>query len=122
MEATNNYAKHNVTKKRRSTSIMTSPTSFWPVWGDNHLALASNSGRAEDSIDALIVRLQKRRDTMYHPFVGVESGFPGFGHTGIYIQDPSGWQVEYHATWTHPPNSTDIDTGDFGQYCDYHCD
>jgi len=100
---------------------MTSPTSFWPIWGDNHLALARNSGKEEDSIDALIERLQKRGDAMYHPFVGIESGFPGFGHTGIYVQDPSGWQVEYHATWRRPPNSTDVDTGDFGQYCDYHC-
>jgi len=97
---------------------MTNMTSMWPIWGDNHLALADHS--EGKSIDAVIERLDASGNTLYHPFVGMENGEDGFGHTALYIQDPSGFQVEYHSAFLNPDESIDVDLGDFNEYCDYH--
>lgn len=64
---------------------------------------------------------QDQGNTLWHGFVGVENGHAGFGHTAIYLAEPSGWQVEYHSKWKNPPKDTDIDVGDFSGYCYYHC-
>lgn len=107
-----------------SATYMTNMTSLWPIWGDNHLSFFDASENA--TIDAVIERLDASGDTLYHPYLGVENGEHGpdndwFGHTVLYIQDPTGWTVEYHAPFLDPPRSVDVDKGDFNEYCDYHC-
>lgn len=56
-------------------TYMTNASSMWPIWGDNHLALADDS--AGSSIDAVIERLEAMGDTHYHPFLGIENGYVG---------------------------------------------
>ena len=100
---------------------MTSPTSFWPIWGDDHASLFHDVGGNATTIDQVISRLDARNITTYHPFLGIENGQAGFGHTALYIMDPSGWQVEYHASFVALAAGLDVDVGDFDQYCFAHC-
>ena len=104
-----------------SRAVMTAPDSLWPVWGDCHASIFNNVD-ASTSMDAVVKRLQARNATPYHPFVGVENGAAGFGHTALYILDPSGWSVEYHAPLHDVDPTWDVDPGDFDEYCMFHCD
>ena len=93
---------------------MTSATSFWPIWGDNHLAFVYNTG---PTIDSIIANLDAQGTTLYHPYLGVENGQASFGHTVLYMVDPSGWQIEYHSSFENPANNTDIDEGNLYVVC-----
>merc|ERR1712224_521870 len=105
--------------RTNARKYMTSPTSCWPIWGDNHMAMFSSTRL---SINTVIDRLRARGWTEYHPFIGVENGVAGFGHTALYMLEPSGWQIEFHGDWQNPPiNDTDEDIGNFNQYCASHC-
>lgn len=107
--------------RSNAEKYMTEPTSCWPVWGDNHLAMFLNTDSYETSDDAVIDRLVTAGWTQYHPFVGMENVPSVWGHTVVYLLDPSGWQIEYHGGYRTPPNGTDVDVGDFNEYCDTHC-
>lgn len=88
----------------------------WPIWGDNHIGLSTTT-----TIDVVIGRLTTHGWHTYKTFIGQENGVPGFGHTNLYLLEPSGWQIELKAPYLQPPNGTDIDIGDFDEYCGYHC-
>ena len=83
--------------------------SCWPVWGDNHAAMFTtvptqrvianlNKGLEEGSI--------KEEWAQWHGFLGMENGEKGFGHTAMYVMEPSGWQLEVNSPWTNPDPNT----------------
>jgi len=102
--------------RTNARKYMTSPNACWPIWGDNHIALSSST-----PIDTIIERFQAKGWAEYHPFIGMENNVSGFGHTAVYLLDPSGWQIEINGAYNNPPNTTDKDVGDFDEYCAYQC-
>lgn len=105
----------DVSKKYMHGSEPSSNT-CWPIWGDNHQALRSTT-----SIDEYKARLDAKSMMQYHDFIGQENGVPGFGHTSFRFTEPSGYEIEVTGVYNNPPKGTDRDTGDFEEYCIYHC-
>merc|ERR1712100_78056 len=58
------YLRHN------AKMFMTSPTSCWPIWGDNHISLFLNTDSNETSDDAVIQRFKAYGWSEFHPFLG----------------------------------------------------
>ena len=100
--------------------------SCWPIWGDNHAAFFTGANLSTDTIitnvrNGLKAGIIREQWAQWHGFLGQENGEPGFGHTALYITEPSGWQLEVNAPWHNPPNDLDVDVGDFSGYCLSHC-
>ena len=105
--------------------------SCWPVWGDNHAALFTSvtTDQVIANVNAGVEAGTVREEwAQWHGFLGQENGKPGFGHTSLYITEPSGWQLEINSVWKKPPQDMDVDYGDFSSsprkllgYCLTHC-
>ena len=93
--------------------------SCWPVWGDNHYALFTTltTNKVIANLNAAVAAgTIPRALAQWHGFLGQENSKPGFGHTAMYILEPSGWQIEVNSPWHNPPRDMDIDVGDFSGY------
>lgn len=103
-----------------SSTYMVDYKSCWPVWGDNHIAVASDT-----SLDVIKARMDGINDSMYHPFHGiiVPGSVPDGGPSVIYLVDPSGWTVQISSQWPDGflPDA-DTDNGNFYEYCFDFCD
>ncbi len=87
---------------------MTSYTSCWPVYGDNHYCIDSQ----EMDMDAIKAAYDKN-GYKYHLF-----SMP-FGNGGNgYFADPTGWQIQLDGRWSNFPS----DAGSFSpNYCMTSC-
>ena len=97
-------------------------TSCWPVWGDNHVAIALRADGV--TLDEVAERLAALGWTRWHPFKGACKNATDCGPSDIYLVDPSGFTTQLVSPVPFAQDSlpgADFDDGGFGGYCFDFC-